>query len=131
MSVIYNEEAVSKGGRNGHVAVKNTPLSFEMVAEGGCNPEQLFAAAYASCWANALIAIIKMKGIELSQPEVSVSVRLCSSEEKGPYLEANIVAYIQGADQELANKLVEQTHALCPYSRAMKGNIDINVTAQV
>ncbi len=131
MSVIDSATAVSKGGRNGHVEVKNTNLAFDMVADGGLNPEQLFSATYASCWGNALIGVIKMEKADVAEPVVTLTVNLNYTKEKGPFLEANINAFIKGADQVLADKLVKKANELCPYSRAMKGNIEISVHAEV
>ena len=42
-----------------------------------------------------------------------------------------LTVHLPGADQETADRLVGRAHELCPYSKATRGNIDVDVTAQV
>ncbi|MDU1489848.1 MAG: organic hydroperoxide resistance protein [Staphylococcus epidermidis] len=118
---IYSTTMISNGGRDGRVFspdntfVQNLATPKEMGGQGGndTNPEQLFAAGYSACFNSALSLI-------LSQNKISDA------------LGADIKVTLENMSQQDAEKFVEQAHQFCPYSKATRGNIDvqIDVTAQ-
>jgi osmotically inducible protein OsmC len=136
----YQVTAVSHGGRNGTVSVLDSPLRFDMASppqtggspnKAGTNPEQLFAAAYAACFSSALQHAVRARKLMIPAPEVQVTVGIGKNEAGNNILSADIVATIPGIDQSLADTLAREAHAICPYSAATRGNIDVTVTARV
>lgn len=137
MDVLYKTTAVSTRGRDGKVVVENSPLEFDMAPPAalggkkeGTNPEQLFAAGYSACFGSALQHVIREKKMPIPTPSVQVTVGL-DKKADGYILSAEIIATLSGIDQATANAVVEEAHSICPYSKATRGNIEVNVMAKV
>ena len=134
MDAMYTAEALATGaGRNGHAAVKGSDLDFalaipkEMGGSGeGANPEQLFAAGYAACFHSALKAVAKDKDVDVTDSAVGARVTLNNGSE-GFFLSAELEVTIPGVEQEEAQALADAAHEMCPYSKATRGNIEVNV----
>ena len=130
MATIYTAHATSTGGRQGHVETDDKKVSFDLSSPGsggaGTNPEQLFAAGYAACFGGAVAFIAKQQGIELPPVTVKSSVDLNKGDD-GFSLGAVMDVQLPGMDAAKAKKLVEDTHAFCPYSKATRGNIKVTL----
>ncbi len=132
MSTVYQTTVNVTGGRNGKVTSDNGVLDLDVrlpKAMGGkndenTNPEQLFAAGYAACFDNALIFNALQKKMRIKS-KLDVTVGLQSSEETGFNLCVKIAATIEGVDRDVAQQLLEEAHQTCPYSKAIKGNVDV------
>ena len=139
MKTLYTATAVSAGGRDGHVRVPDSPLDFEMAlpkemggAKGeGVNPEQLFAAGYSACFGSALQHVLRVRRINIAPPDVHVTVGIGQDGTGGYYLTADILAVLTGVTRDTAEELVNEAHQVCPYSKATRGNIEVNVAAKV
>lgn len=139
MKILYETKAVSTGGRDGHVQVLNSPLSFDMAVPKemggnkpeGVNPEQLFAAGYSACFGSALQHVFRVRKIGIDPPDVHVTVGIGRNDAGGFALTVNILAVFTGTDQDTADSLTEEAHQVCPYSNATRGNIEVTVAAKV
>ncbi|MDR0660956.1 MAG: organic hydroperoxide resistance protein [Prevotellaceae bacterium] len=141
MKATYTAVATSIGGREGHVKSVSgiidmdlrTPQEMGGKGEKGSNPEELFAAGYSACFNGALNLAARMKRVEAGETKVTVSVSFGKSErnEDGFEIEAKIEAEIPGVSQDIADMLVKRAHELYPYSRATRGNIDVELIAKV
>lgn len=134
---LYTGKALATGGgRDGHVATHDRKLDVdvrppkEMGGSGeGTNPEQLVSAGWAACFNGALQLVMKNEGVTADKtPEVEVEMTL-NKEGSDLFLTAKIDATVFGVDEEQAQQLVEKAHAVCPYSKAMRGNVDTEVAA--
>ncbi|MGW4529035.1 organic hydroperoxide resistance protein [Amycolatopsis sp. NPDC004378] len=104
----------------------------EMGGPGGAtNPEQLFAAGWASCLHSALKAVAAQRKVKVADSAVVAEVQVHSTDEGGFTLSAALHAELSGVDQATADQLVEGAHAICPYSNATRGNIPVTVDATV
>ncbi|MEU0468383.1 MULTISPECIES: organic hydroperoxide resistance protein [unclassified Amycolatopsis] len=104
----------------------------EMGGPGGAtNPEQLFAAGWASCFHSALKAVAAQRKVRITDSAVVAEVQVHSTPEGGFSLSAALHAELSGVDQDTADQLVEGAHAICPYSNATRGNIPVTVDATV
>jgi Ohr subfamily peroxiredoxin len=104
----------------------------EMGGPGGAtNPEQLFAAGWASCFHSALKAVAAQRKIAVADSAVVAEVQVLPASEGGFSLSAALHAELSGVDQATADQLVEGAHAMCPYSNATRGNIPVTVDATV
>lgn len=138
MKALYTATAVSSGGRSGKVAVNGTSLEYNMSppaemggTKPGYNPEQLFAAGYASCFGSALQHVVRVRKLHIPAPDVRLTVGIDTDETGGFFLSADIVGIIKGVDQVLADELVKEAHTVCPYSKATMGNIEVSLSSEV
>jgi osmotically inducible protein OsmC len=134
MKAIYQTKAHANGGRNGKVATDDGLLSVELAypkAMGGSgdktNPEQLFAAGYAACFSNAILHVAKQTGIALKEAPVTAIIGIGANAAGGFQLSASLTVSLPGMEQAQANKLVSIAHQVCPYSNAIRNNVDVQL----
>jgi len=100
---------------------------------GGTNPEELLAAAEAACYSMALSAALEQAGT----PPESVETRAaCTIEKVGDGFQITTMklvvrARVPNADRDAFKDLAESTKDGCPVSKAMLGNVSIEVDAQL
>ncbi|MCL4114016.1 UNVERIFIED_CONTAM: hypothetical protein GTU68_025278 [Idotea baltica] len=135
MKTIFKTKATNKGGRSGHVKSENGPIDFdiEMPDNNGdtsadkTNPEELFAAAYATCFAGAIQAIAPSHGVkDLGDFSVTATISF-NKEEEGFFLSAVLDAYLPTVDMDKGEDLVNAAHEICPYSKATRDNITVKL----
>jgi Ohr subfamily peroxiredoxin len=140
IEVVYSTESTATGGgRDGHVKSDDGRIDMDtrppkaMGGSGeGTNPEQLFAAGYAACFLGALRLVSGKAKVKLEDAtSVSVEIGFGKDSEGGFGLTGKIVGYLPGLDQSVADDLVHQAHGVCPYSKATRGNVDVDVSAKV
>ena len=137
MSALYSTQVNAVGGRNGTIRSEDGILDLtlalpkELGGKGGAtNPEQLFAAGYAACFANAMIHVSRNQQHKIRDNDVNVmaNVALEANGQGGFSLTVALDVTIIGVDQEAAELIVAETHQVCPYSNAIRGNIDVSTT---
>lgn len=135
MSTLYSTKVNAVGGRNGTIRSEDGILDLtlalpkELGGKGGAtNPEQLFAAGYAACFGNAIIHVSRNKQHKIRDHDVDViaNVGMEPNGQGGFSLTVALDVTIVGVDQEVAELIVEETHRVCPYSNAIRGNIDVS-----
>ncbi|QPH40272.1 organic hydroperoxide resistance protein [Pedobacter endophyticus] len=135
MEKLYTAEVTATGGRDGHVKSSDGVLDLqlrkpkELGGQGGAtNPEELFAAAWGACYLGALGTIAGKAGVDVSDANVKVLVSF--NKDGNSYgLSADLDVHIPGITAEETQSLADKAHAVCPYSKATKGNIEVRVTA--
>jgi osmotically inducible protein OsmC len=136
--VLYTAAATVTGGRaDGHARTSDGSLEVDLAlpAElggqgGGTNPEQLFAIGFAACFESALGVAARRERVEAGDVSVDSRVNLLPTAERGFALAVELdVSLPSVEDPEQAARLVEAAHAVCPYSNATRGNIDVTLTA--
>ncbi|WP_150245523.1 organic hydroperoxide resistance protein [Nocardiopsis quinghaiensis] len=95
----------------------------------GTNPEQLFAVGYGACFHGALKATARKDGTSVEDSTVEAQVSIGKSDD-GLDLSVTLTVTIPGVDQAKADELVQGAHQMCPYSRATRGNIEVNLAAK-
>ena len=137
MSHLYTTKVTAIGGRHGTVrsddGILNLPLAMpkELGGIGGAtNPEQLFAAGYAACFENAVIHVSRAQSDKVRDNDIEVicEVGLLPNGQKGFNLCVMLDVVISGLTQEKAEEVVQAAHAVCPYSNAVKGNVDVEIS---
>jgi osmotically inducible protein OsmC len=136
MQVLYTATASATGGRQGKIkssdGVLDMPLAFpkELGGPGGqaTNPEQLFAAGYAACFENALMRVARERKAPLQGSSVTAHVGI-GREESGFFkLAVQLEVSVPGRDRAEIKEFARIAHEeVCPYSRAVRGNIDVTV----
>ncbi len=136
METLYTAWATAHGGRQGHVessdGVLDLDLSMpkEMGGPGGdgTNPEQLFAAGYSACFENALRRVARRQKKNLSE-DTSITANVgIGRDGNGFGLEVELVGHIPGLPREEAEALMHDAHQVCPYSKATRGNIEVELS---
>jgi osmotically inducible protein OsmC len=136
METLYTASATAIGGREGQVTSSDGVLDLavrtpkQLGGAGGdfTNPEQLFAAGYASCFDSALGLVARLKKVNTGPTSVAAEVSLGKTENGGYGLAVNLLVTVPGVDQEVAEDLVQTAHQVCPYSNATRGNILVNIS---
>ena len=136
MKTLYRAVATAKGGRNGHVRSDNGVLDLQVRMPKGLgganddftNPEQLFAAGYAACFDSALNHIvIKQEKIKTGETSAMAKVSIGPLENGGFGLAMELIVNIPEVSIEEAQHLVEKAHQVCPYSNAIRGNVEVKL----
>jgi osmotically inducible protein OsmC len=127
----------SGGGRDGRTALADGTMSFDLVVPrvlggpggAGANPEKLFALGYAACFLSAMrTASTRTK---IKRPEgatVTATIGIGPRSEGGFGITAALDVFLPDLPEADAQKLVEATHEICPYSNAIKASVDVKIT---
>ena len=133
--VHYTTSATATGGgRDGHVAVDDGSFSADLTLPkelggpggDGLNPEKLFASGYAACFMGALrhFAAGEKQAIP-AETKVNVAVGIGPRADTGFGLQVDITVDLPGVDRDLAQRLIDGAHQVCPYSDATRGSLSI------
>ena len=136
MSALYTAAATANG-REGRAVSSDGQLDLTLAfppALGGngkgTNPEQLFAAGYAACFASALGGVGRAQKVDTSEVSVTAEVSLNKEGEAfglSVVLRVELPESLQG---EVGQQLVEAAHQVCPYSNATRGNIPVELVVE-
>jgi Ohr subfamily peroxiredoxin len=129
--VLYTARTHTVGGREGQSQSDYGRLIVKLDRPGapgnGTNPEQLFAAGWSACFEGALAHVASVKKIQLPvETAIDAEIDLRNGAD-GFSLAARLNVSIPGIDRGVAQELVEAAHQTCPYSKATRGNIDVEL----
>ncbi|MBT0667441.1 organic hydroperoxide resistance protein [Novosphingobium profundi] len=133
---LYTTSATSNGGRDGRARTADGSLNVwldmpvELGGRGhGNNPEQLFAAGYSACFLSAMKTVAGPLGMKVpAETTVTASVGIGPLATQGFGLSIALAIAVPGVEREAAQRLIEAAHEVCPYSNAVRGNIDVALT---
>ncbi|MEO9174246.1 MAG: Ohr family peroxiredoxin [Gaiellales bacterium] len=136
-TTMYTAEAVVEGGREGHARSSDGRLDVELDVpselEGtggpGTNPEQLFAVGYAACFQSALMGIARGKNINIDDCSITSRVGTGPVASGGFGLEVRLELTAPSLSVEDAAALMTRAHKRCAYSRAIDGNVPVELAA--
>ena len=129
--VLYTGKTHTTGGRDGASRSRDGRLDIKLSSPGshgtGTNPEQLFAAGWSACFIGAMGKAAA--GNEVALPaDLAVDAEVDLGTNDGGYgLQARLNVSLPGIDREVARALVDAAHQTCPYSKATRGNIDVEI----
>ena len=109
-------------------------VSWKARTEGGeptTSPEELIAAAHASCYAMAFSHVLGQAGHSPERLNVTAEV-VASLGAGGLKVTKSILRVrgrVEGIDQEQFVELARQGEAACPISNALRNNLEITVEA--
>ena len=139
MEALYTAKATAEGGRLGKVTSSDGTLDLALSMpkslggqgkENATNPEQLFAAGYAACFDSALNLVARQARKRI-ESKVTAEVSIGKDTDGGYKLAAVLNVAIAGVSIEEAEELVEKAHGVCPYSKATKGNMEVELITNV
>lgn len=135
-NTLFTATVSAVGGRKGRVESSDGVIKLDIAMPGtprakklpeATNPEQLFAAGYSACFDGAL-QFIARKERKSFESEVKVNVSLLKDEsDQGFKLGVTLQIKGTGIEKSELEELVHKAHALCPYSKATRGNIDVTL----
>ena len=135
MDIIYTAEALSTGGRDGNVKSADGFLDLQLAMPkelggpgGKTNPEELFAAGYAACFHSALKMVAGLEKRSIHNSTVDAKVGIGKNDAGGFGLEVDLSVTLPSVPSEVAQDLVRKAHAVCPYSNATRGNVDVHLS---
>jgi osmotically inducible protein OsmC len=133
--VIYTSKVHITGGREGAAKSEDGRLNVSLSTPGGpgagTNPEQLFAAGWSACFIGAMkhnASLLKMA--IPAETAIDAEVDLAKGDD-GFSLQARLNVSLPGLSYEQAKALVEAAHETCPYSKATRGNINVQINVAV
>lgn len=137
MKALYTASVTSLGGRNGRVESSDGALRVSLAAPpalggngNGSNPEQLFAAAYAACFAGAMDYIAHQRKLSTGEIAISSQVAIGPDDTGAFTLGVSLEIAAPNLTQTETEELVAQADRACPYSRAIRGNVEVKLTAR-
>ncbi|NUS43994.1 MAG: organic hydroperoxide resistance protein [Mycobacteriaceae bacterium] len=134
MTLLYTAEALATGdGRSGHTRTSDGKIDVDLSMpkafggdEVGANPEQLLAAGYAACFHGTLRLICGKVGADIEGSAVGARVSL-TPDGDGLKLAVELEVVLPHVPLGQARELAEATHRQCPFSKATRGNIDVEI----
>ena len=133
MKEILSRTATTYGGRNGTIKDTQSGIEYklakpkEMGGLGleGTNPEELFSVGYSSCFASSLEYLLQNDKVKYDDLYVKAETKLLMIENEGFKFKLIVEARVKGLDDEKQKSYIEQAKNFCPYSKAFKGNIEV------
>lgn len=134
---IFTATATATGGRNGHTEASDGSLKADLSvpkAMGGAGkpatttPEHLFAAGYAACFGGALDLVAKQKNRDATKAKIVCAVSIGPRDGGGFGLAVRLRVEDRTLPQADLAALVKEAHEkICPYSHAIRGNVDVEL----
>jgi Ohr subfamily peroxiredoxin len=131
MKTIHIAEMIAQGGRDGTVEAADADFSVKLSTEEAresITPEHLFAGAYASCFLGALQNAAEKAHLKVEGVTVVGRAHLEEDARGGYQLNVDLRATLPGVKDSDAQHLLNLAHQSCPYSKATRGNINVNVS---
>jgi osmotically inducible protein OsmC len=121
---LFTGKTHSKAGRDGFARSSDGFVDLKLPQPHPA-AEQLFAAAWSACYMGAIEVAAGQRKIKLAgSPEVDAEIELNIA--GGSYfLRARLNLTVPGVDHAVAEELAAAAHGICPYSKAVHGNIDV------
>lgn len=135
MKTLYKTSVTASGARAGSIKSEDNKIDMQlsvpksMGGDGGegTNPEQLFGGAYSACFGSALLAVAQEHKLVLGNFSVTANISLTKSDKGDFNLKAILDCYLPSHDIETGEKLINEAHEICPFSRATRDNIDVTL----
>ncbi|MFE1298873.1 organic hydroperoxide resistance protein [Streptomyces sp. NPDC058731] len=137
MDALYTAVATATHGREGRAVSSDGRLDLQLAIPAemggtgqGTNPEQLFAAGYAACFASALGLVGRQAKVDVSEAAVTGEVGIGKQGEGFGLAVTLRIELPEHIDEATGRKLVETAHQVCPYSNATRGNISVDLVIE-
>ena len=126
-------EGVVTAASGAFAALPVTWASRTERSEGKTSPEELIAAAHAACYSMGLSLALSQAGHAPEELDVAATCTL-DLVDGAPTVTAthlDVVGTVSGLDAAAFEEAAQGAKEACPVSRALKGNLDITVTARL
>jgi osmotically inducible protein OsmC len=115
-------------------AAQGLPVTWASRTErpdGRTSPEELIAAAHASCFAMAFSNTLAEQGNEPEELNISAVCTFDVDQLKITTVVLDVHGRVPGLDAEGFQNAAEQAEQGCPVSNALRGNVDIQVNVSL
>ncbi len=115
-------------------AVRDQPVTWASRTErpsGKTSPEELIAAAHASCYAMAFSGALAEMGNEPEELKISAVCTFDVDQVKITTMVLNVRGRVPGLDEEGFRSAAEQAEQGCPVSNALRGNVVIQLNTSL
>ena len=115
-------------------AVRDLPVTWASRTErpgGKTSPEELIAAAHASCYAMAFSGVLAEMGNEPEELNISAVCTFDVEQGKVTTMVLDVRGRVPGLDAEGFRNAAEEADQGCPVSNALRGNVDIQLNASL
>lgn len=136
MKSLYTAAVRVTGGRDGHAVSADSKLSITFAmpeALGGTgrgtNPEQLFAAGFAGCFASSIQFAARQLKIAHGEVSVDAAVSVVLSEDGRYGLRVRLVPAIPGVTPEQRVSIITEAERICAYTNATAGHVGLEIDA--
>jgi osmotically inducible protein OsmC len=112
-------------------AIREVPYGFRTRFEGevGSNPEELIAAAHASCFSMALASELQKRGVTPESVSTHASIDFLDLTLKKSQLTTKVTA--KGASKETVEEAAQAAKEGCPISKVLKLEIALDLSIEV
>jgi lipoyl-dependent peroxiredoxin len=125
--VLFTGKTHVTSGADGAARSSDGSLNIKL-AQPHPAAENLFAAAWSACYLGALGLAAAQHKVKLpSEPSVDTAIDL-NNAGGAFFLRARLDVSVPGVDRAVAQELIEAAHGICPYSKAVHGNIEVTTT---
>lgn len=133
MKEMLKRKATAINGRDGVINDTESGITYNLrkpvemggTAKPGTDPEELFAAGYASCLASSIEYLLASQHIAFDEVRVEATNHLTMVPNKGFQFQLTVKTRITGVSKEVEQEYVEKGQAFCPFSRSIKGNVTV------
>lgn len=123
--VLFTGRTHTTGGRDGAARSSDGFVDVKLPQPHPA-AEQLFAAAWSACYIGAIELAAAQRKITLpAAPAVDTEIDLNRAGDAF-FLRARLNVSVPGVDRAVAVALAEAAHGICPYSKAVHGNIEVS-----
>lgn len=134
MKNLYTAQVKVTGGRDGSAVSSDGHLSIKLGfpkelggAGDAANPEQLFVAGYAACFASTIKALAGGRAVKTG-PIAIDAAGVLSARDDGTYLVSHVTLTVHAPELGAAGPgLIEDAKRYCAYSNATRGNVQTDV----
>lgn len=142
IEVQYTASATSEGGRHGQVKTSDGAINLSTTEpkevggsgeEGKTNPEQLFAAGYAACFSSSAKLAAEQMRLQIGDDALKVTSHVSLGkdvQDGGLGIKVKIELEAEGLSDDDKQRLIEKANQICPYSKAIKGNVEVELQAK-
>jgi len=102
-------------------------FAFPNAITSGTNPEQLLGAAWSACFESTIRLVASRRPISIPDSVLIDAAIDLNRDATSYFLRAKLSVDLPGIDLHTARVLVEEAFRECPFSKAMRGNIETTV----
>ncbi|KRD53271.1 MULTISPECIES: Ohr family peroxiredoxin [Sinorhizobium/Ensifer group] len=122
--LVFTGKTHNTGGRNGGTRSQDGMLELKL-SQPHPAAENLFGAAWSACYIGAIELAAQQRKVKLpAGPEVETDINL-NVDDGSYFLSARLNVSLPGLDRDLAHEIIHAAHEICPYSKATRGNIEV------
>lgn len=134
MKHLYTAQVRVTGGRDGSAMSSDGRLSVRLALPrelGGsgdaANPEQLFVAGYAACFASSIKAAAAAARVQVASLSIDADGVL-SRRDDGTYIVSEVRLAVYSPDLGSNTAVIDEAKRICAYTNATRGNVITEVT---